>query len=65
MLAPSWLCISNLGILMGVFADYNTSAAIAEAKQKKRDAMKRYNQLKKNPRPKLFDEPPHLIKDTK
>ena len=45
-----------------LFAGYSSSLAIAEAKQKKKDAMKRYNKLKKNPRPKLYDRPPHLIR---
>ena len=44
------------------FAGYNSSLAIAEAKQRKTDAQKKYKQLKKNPRPKLYDKPPHLIK---
>ena len=49
---------------MCVFAGYNSSMAIAEAKQRNTDSMKRYKQLKKNPRPKLYDKPPHLIKQS-
>jgi hypothetical protein len=49
---------------MCVSAGYNSSMAIAEAKQRSADSMKRYKQLKKNPRPKLYDKPPHLIKQS-
>ena len=43
-------------------AGYSSSMAIAEAKQRKVDAEKKYKKLKKNPRPKLYDRPPHLMK---
>ena len=50
-------------MLPHIFAGYNSSIAVAEAKQKSSDAMKRYKALKKNPRPKLYDKPPHLLKE--
>ena len=47
-------------MLSHISAGHNSSVAVAEAKQK---TMKRYKALKKNPRPKLYDKPPHLLKE--
>ena len=57
------VCMHRLKPVKNFFADYKYSMAVAEAKQRKTNLEKQYKKLKKNPRPKLYDKPPYLIKD--
>ena len=42
------------------FSDYNSSVLTSEAKDREAKAKKRYEKMKKDPAPKLYDKPSDL-----
>lgn len=41
-------------------ADYRSTVLADKAKRREAEAMKKYQKLKKDPFPKLYDKPPHM-----